>query len=322
MGILTNQGKHVMSILKKIKEYPDYKKHPPVIISGIDIFTDYIDYYFATGDSRIADILFIQTIMPIPGSMGNHDYMTLIINPNTITGVIFDTSYYDFNSTEIESVDTLGLDIGVFYKIVLRILEYGCLHWGIPFRRYALRINDSLYITGIKALNCKNDTLFSLYSDLFAPSTNKPITCGTLSSLYDDITIFYIPTMYLNAIGGGLDIYPEDLIIFFNDLLCERSLNNKPIDWLSSKERRKKLMDPYRYGQIVFSQKTIKSYISLINNNVHEIDNDSIAKRYWKEIDYKKPASVNLIPETMANPIEELLTAFNSTFDLSHLYPE
>jgi hypothetical protein len=93
MAKLTTQAKHVMGILQKIKEYPDYKKHLPVITSGVDVFTGYIDYYFATVDGKVADILFIQAIMPFPGSIWNPDYMTIMVDPNSIMSVTFDTEY-------------------------------------------------------------------------------------------------------------------------------------------------------------------------------------------------------------------------------------
>jgi hypothetical protein len=323
MSILTSQGKHVMSILKKIKEYPDYKKHLPLIITGVDILNEYIDYYIAESDNNIADVLFIQTVMPIPGNMWNHDAMTIIVDPNNITSITFDTDYYKFNVSEVVPVISMGLDLAILYKTLLRLMEYGCLNWGVPFRRYGLRINDSLYASWIGSLNCKDDNaFFSLYGNLFSPSSSQPIILGNTSLSYNDIKMLYVPTMYLNTIGGMLGVYPSDLIAYFNALLAQRRILNKPIDWMTTAERRKSITEPYIYGQTVFSKETLKSYISLINNNIYNPDDEkSITSGAWKEISYNKPASNDLVPDIVSNPIETLLGLFNTTFDISSITP-
>jgi hypothetical protein len=306
MAILTTQGKHMMGILKKIKEYPDYKKHLPTITSGMDTYTGYIDYYLIEQNYSVADMLFIQTIMPLPGTISNHDYTLIVLNPNTIT-ITYDNDYYDFEPTKIPIVDGIGIDIGVFYRTLLRIAEYGCLHWGFPFKKYALRMTNTTYASGIRSLNCDNDNIFALQSNVFIPGSVGPITLGVLSSAYDDITAFYIPMIYLNVIGAQLNIYPDKLLESFSNLMHERKLFQRPAFWLTAKERRKSLMPPYSVGQIIYYQDLMKSFISLIPDNIEDPAN----KDAWKEIDFSNPRNNELIPSEITDPVEELLRLFD-----------
>jgi hypothetical protein len=317
MSTLTIQGKHIMGILKKIKEYPDYRKHLPIITSGNDVFIDYIDYYFAPVDGYIADLLFIQTIIPLPGSMGNHDYTVIILDPNTVT-VTYNVNYYDFDSSLVDPIDNSALDMTLFYKNIFRVMEYGCLNWGIPFRKYALRQESSLYLSGVKELNCNSDIIFTLKSDIFVPSNIRPVNAGNFSSSYDDITVLYLPLIHLNAAGAQFGIYPDEILQSFNEVLQKRKIFERPLLWLTAKERRKDLILPYSYSQTVYHVDSGKSYISLINDNTKEPgDTDA-----WQEIDYEHPGNNDNIPEGMDNPLQELLALFNSSFDLSTLYPE
>jgi hypothetical protein len=315
MATLTIQGKSIMGILKKIKEYPDYKKHLPIITSGQDVFTGYIDYYFAISNTNIADMLFIQTIMPFPGTLGNHDYMVAMVDPNMIS-VTYDENYYDFDSNAIDPIDTIKLDIGSFYKTIIRIAEYGCLNWGIPFRRYAFRNGVSIYNSGIKGINCKNDKIFTVKSDIFIPSSNRPVNSGNYSDSYDEIKILYIPLIHLNSIGAQLGVYPDELSQEFIDLLHKRKIYLRPKAWLTAKERRRVFILPYSYGQMVHDQTTGNSYISIKDDNVEELDNNEA----WMGIDYLCPGNNSNIPEGAENPLETLLTLFKKDFDLSGLY--
>jgi hypothetical protein len=167
-------------------------------------------------------------------------------------------------------------------------------------------MGGSQYASGLNSMNCNNDSMFSLQGNLFIPSSIKPITLGNLSSSYDDIKVLYIPTLYLNAIGAKLGIYPDGLLEFFDNLIHERKLSLFPISWLTANERRKALVAPYALGQTVYSQKLEKSFISLIPDNIEEPSNT----KAWKEINYKNPSSTELIPESISNPVDELLALF------------
>jgi hypothetical protein len=316
MATLTNQGKFNLAVLKKIKEYPEYKNHLPIIEAGLDTFSGYIDYYLAFDTDKIADIVFIQTILPMPGYMGNRDYMVAMIDPNEIS-VTYDSSYYGFDSKDIEPAQTMEIDTGVFFRTILRTAEYGCLNWGIPFRRYTLRTGYALYMSGVKELICNEDDVFSFKGDAFLANEVRPVDNGTQSCSYDDIKLLYIPTVYLNAIGGQLGIYPDALLEYHSNILHDRKIFVIPRHWLSSDERRKGMMDPYLFGQVVHNGEEGKSYISLKDNNIFSLD-DSEA---WKEIDYRKPLDYSLLEQTIASPVEELLGLFNKTFDLSLLTP-
>jgi hypothetical protein len=316
MAVLTAQGKYNMAILKKIKEYPDYKNHLPIITSGIDVFNGYLDYYFAYDDLLMADVLFIQTIMPLPGNMGNHDYMTIIINPNKIVSITFDTKYYDFDPTSLDLVQNSGLDIDILFRTIMRICKYGSLYWGYPFKNFGLRIDDSLYISGINELSCKNDNLFTIKSDIFIPSSNKPINNGNMASGYENISIFYIPTRNLNVIGAQLGIYPNELLEFFTNLLHERKLFLRPMFWMTAKQRINRLIPPYTKGQIVFSEAAQKSFISEIDDNVDDPSKDTTS---WKEIDFDHPYKAVDPIEGIPDPVNDLLSLFNKSYDLSPL---
>jgi hypothetical protein len=317
MANLTIQGKYMLGILDKIKEYPDYKKHLPVITSGIDVYTEYIDYYLTYDNNKTADVLFIQTVMPLPGSMGNLDYTLIILDLNTIT-ITYDKEYYDFDPTDISTVETIGFNIAELYKNLLRIMEYGYLHWGVPFRKYSIRINNANYNSGIINLNCDNDQVFYIQSNIFTPSSMKPISVGTLATPYEDIKAIYIPTMYLNAVGAQLGIYPDSLLESFNNLLHQRKLFRFPLHWMSANARRKILMPPYAKSQIVFSETSLKSFISMKDNN---IDNPDENTESWKVIDYTHPLDTSNISSLPENPLETLLGCFNKSFDLSTLSP-
>jgi hypothetical protein len=221
MSILTPQGKYMMGILQEIKKYPEYKKHLPIITSGSDVFTDYIDYYFITNNNKIGDMLFIQTIIPFPGCLGNPDYMVVILDPNTII-IDYDKKYYDFNPLELSNFQTMDLDIALFYKYLIRSLEYGCLNWGIPFRKYALRVKYDIYISGLSSINCSSNDIFYATCDIYMPTGLRPFSENNIASSYEDISILYIPTIYMSAIGSQLGIYPVDLIDSFNNLLLKR----------------------------------------------------------------------------------------------------
>jgi hypothetical protein len=128
--------------------------------------------------------------------------------------------------------------------------------------------------------------------------------------------------MYLNIVGGQLGIYPEELIESFTDTLKERKLLKFPIRWMNARERWKHLVPTYFYGQPVYSQKTSKAYISLIDGNVEDPDEEeSITKNAWKEIVYTKPGSTTLVPGGVPNPLEELLTLFKGSFSIATLFP-
>lgn len=316
MAALTNQGKFNLAILKKIKEYPDYKKHLPIIEDGLDTFTGYIDYYLAFDNDKVADILFIQTILPLPGYMGNRDYMLAMVDPNEIS-IIYDSSYYDFESTEIDPAQTIGMDVAAFFRTILRIAEYGCLNWGIPFRRYTLRAGYALYMSGVKELDCSGEDILNLKGDAFLANEVHPINDGTQVCSYNDIKLLYIPTVYLNAIGGQLGVYPDALAEYHSNILHDRKIFIIPTRWLSADERRKGMIDPYLYGQVVHNGEEGKSYISIKDNNISLLDDNEA----WKEINYNRPLDYNLLDQSLSNPVEELLDLFNKTFDLSTLMP-
>jgi hypothetical protein len=313
---LKEQGKLNIGILKKIKEYPEYRNHLPVITSGSDIFTGYIDYYFAEAGGKTAGMLFMLTVMPLPGCMGNHDYMLAIIDPDDIT-VTFDSSYYGFDPAAVNAAEDAGIGLAAFYRAVMRAAEYGLLHWALPFRRYALRAHGSTYSSGIRALNCGNDTAYSLQGSIFMPGSARPADSGVFTSSYEDLRVFYVPLMYLNAIGGPLGIFPGELLAAFNSLLLQRKLSAIPPPWLSAKERRKSLALPYAFAQTVYDQESRKSYISLIDGNAEPPSNEAA----WKEINYARPYNAALLPPSAGNPLEELLALFNKSFDLSRLAP-
>jgi hypothetical protein len=314
MAALTIHGKHVLAVLNKIKEYPDYKKHLPIISNGQDTFTSYIDYYLGISSSKAAEIIFIETIMPFPGFLGNHDYTLAMLSPDDVI-ITYDASYYDFDIETLDPIDTIGIDIPLFYRALIRSMEYGCLNWGVPFRRYALKLGYSVYVSGIRNVDCTNDTIFSLRGYKFSPREINNIESEISSLSYDNIKILYVPMMYLNAIGAQMGVYPDALTESFNNLLHKRSLFVVPPLWLSVKERRKKLVSPYSFGQVVHDQDAGKSYISLIDTNSELLTDEAS----WKEIKYHLPLDNTQIPQGMANPLEDLLTLFNKTFDLSAL---
>jgi hypothetical protein len=314
MATLNAHGKNILSILKKIKEYPEYKKHLPIINNGQDIFTSYVDYHLAISNNKVADVLFIETIMPFPGFLGNHDYMIVVLSPEDVT-ITYDASYYDFDSEALEPPDTIGIDIPLFYRALLRSMEYGCLNWGVPFRRYALKIGYAVYTSGIKSIDTRGDDIFTVTGYKFSSNEINYNENEISSYSYDNINTFYIPKMYLSAIGIQLGIYPDAIAESYNNLLHERSLFSVPPLWLSAKGRRKKLMLPYSFGQVVYDQDIAKSYISLIDDNSELLDSEAA----WKEIKYHFPLDTTQVPQGMANPLEALLTLFNKTFDLSTL---
>jgi hypothetical protein len=318
MVTLTTQGKYNLSILNKIKEYPDYKKHLPVITNGIDTFSGYDDFYLASTDNKVSEIIFIQAILPLPGHIDNLDHVLVMLSPNDIS-ITYNASYYNLNPTEIELVENTGIDIGVFFKTLLRTMECGCLNWGIPFRRYSLKTGHSLYAANIKSLDCSDDSIFTLYGDVFSPSTVRPMDNGAVLSAYDDIKSLYIPLMHLNTIGAQLGIYPDGLIESFNNLLHERKLFRFPVNWLTASERRAILMPPYVKGKIVYSRVSQKSFLNVINNNIDNPDEENNTS--WKEINYSRPFDENSVSSLTENPLEVLLYLFNKSFDLSTLSP-
>jgi hypothetical protein len=320
MAQLNTQGNYMMALLEKIKSYEKYSHHKPKIATGIDTFIDYVDYFFLPIGEKKASVLVLLTLMPMPGEVFYHDYILVFINPNTITSILYD-DYYNFTSLDVGEFDNADFDISSFYKTMLQITSYGCLNWGIPFRQFALRSGSSMYMAAIKSVNPTNN-MFTILCDTLVPDAIRPISKGNIASSYETIELLFIPLMHLTKIGSPLGIYPENLLNHFNILLKERFLNKKPLDWMNASERKRRFINPYRFGQTVFSQRTLKSYISLIDDNIYNPDDEfSITKHLWKEIDYKKMASDELIPEEIPNPIENLLSQFNHSFDTSLLYP-
>jgi hypothetical protein len=321
MAQLNTQGNCMMGILEKIKSYDKYKDHKPKIVTGIDTYADYVDYFFLPIGEGKASILVLLTVMPMPGQVFYHDYMLVFINPNTITSILYD-EYYDFTLQDITEFNNTNFDISLFYKTILRVTSYGCLNWGVPFRQFALRNNSSMYIAAIKLLNPVNNNVFTVLCDSFVPDAIRPASTGVIVSPYEELEELFIPLMHLDKIGAPLGIYPQDLMEHFNNILLERSIQKKPVNWLSASERRKKIIDPYKYGQTVFSQKTFKSYISLLNDNVYNPDESkSIVMGAWKEIDYTKSGSLELISASSLNPLEDLLSLFDKTFDIPSICP-
>jgi hypothetical protein len=321
MSQLNDQGNFMMALLEKIKSYDKYSQHKPKIVTGIDTYIDYIDYFFLPVGEQKAGMLVLLTVMPMPGSVFYHDYMLIFINPNSITSVLYD-EYYNFTFKDMIKFNNSNFDISSFYKTIIRVTSFGCLNWGVPFRKFALRNDASMYIAAIKSLNPRNNISFTVLCDTMVPDAVRPISTGTIASSYERIESFFIPLMHLDKIGAPLGIYPHDLLDHFNKVMLERSLHKKPTNWLPANIRRKKMIDPYAYGQTVFSEKTFKSYISLLNENIYNPDEEkSIIMGAWKEIDYTKPGSLELVSASLSNPLEDLLILFNKVFDISTICP-
>jgi hypothetical protein len=47
MAQLSDQGKHMMGILEKIRTYSDFIRHKPKIVTGIDTYIDYIGRFIS-----------------------------------------------------------------------------------------------------------------------------------------------------------------------------------------------------------------------------------------------------------------------------------
>jgi hypothetical protein len=320
MAQINNQGKYMMGLLEKIRTYSGFAHHKPKIVTGIDTYIDYIDYYFIPLEDKKAPMLALLTIMPMPGNVFYHDYILLLINPNMITSVLYDT-YYDFPPSSVSLFETEYFNISDFYRAILRIASYGCLNWGLPFNQFAARLGPSMYLSAIKSLDCLDNSIFTTVCDTQNPDFLRPISRGSIASSYEDINVFFIPFMHIDKIGGQLGIFPSELMVCFNTLIKSRLLDKKPADWLSAKERRHKVISPYKYSDTVFSQKTLKSFISLIDNNIgNPDDEDSIKYGKWKKIEYKKPGSLSNVPSSLQNPLEDLLSIFGKPYDADSLF--
>jgi hypothetical protein len=240
--------------------------------------------------------------------------MLTLVDPNDIT-ITYNKAYFDFDSTSINPPETIGIDSAALFRTLFRIMEFGCLNWGVRFKRYSLRVGHAIYVSNVRNINCNGEEIFALEGDVFSPDEMRPIDIGVFSSSYDEIKTFYIPLMYLNTIGGQLGIYPDELLETHAKLLHQRGLFLTPSIWLNSRERRNNLTVPYSFGQTVYYQDNSKSYISLIDDNVVPPE-DTLA---WKEIKYHRPLENSLVPSYLNNPVEDLLNLFEKTFDLSTL---
>jgi hypothetical protein len=277
----------------------------PTIVAGKDIFSNITDYYIPIIDGKMAEVLFINSVSNLPGRLGKFDNMLAIINLRDIENLLFDNSYYDFDPAAIELPETSEIDTGLLYRTLIRVCEYGVLNWGVPFRRYSLRINNSSYIPNINEINCTNDSIFSVVTDTFIPHRYSPISRPTVSSTYDNIDIFYIPLINIDCIGGKLGIYPEKLIDSATELKIKRKINKRPSEYLNTKERYNNLIPPYEKGEIVFVQDLLQSYISLADDN---ISNPASGSTDWLPIDYNNPKYSELETLPFGDPCEELVS--------------
>jgi hypothetical protein len=308
---MNNKVKYIFNLLKKLKTYPDFKDHAPTIISGKDTFANITDYYIPEKNGKMIGVLFINYITNLPGRLGNFDHVVSIVKAESIESVLYDNKHYKFDTTDVGSIDVKDFDSELFFRSLIRVCEYGIFNWGVPFKRYAVRAHDSNYITNIVDIDCTRDEVFTVSSYTFTASESPPIDEKSTILFYSDISIFYIPLINLYAIGNKLGVYPDALSDAVHEVLKERKIHVRPREYLNSAQRMMRLMNPYEIGQVVFNQDKKQSYISVVDNNTVNIEDDKEFKS-WKEIDYNSP-EVRLPdskPIPFTNPVPDIESLF------------
>jgi hypothetical protein len=313
---LSVQARYHLNLLKHLKTYPDFKTHKPAITMGNDVFSGYIDYFIHENDGILGDLLFIETVMPLFNDASRQDYTAVILDPEAISNVSFD-GYYAIDPEDITIKENQDLDIPSFFKTLLMTAEYGCLHWGLPFRTYGIRFGNNTYVSGIEKVGF-SDSILTIRSPYYLPANYNPLQSGMISAFgYGEIKAVYIPLIYLREMGLDYGVYPDALQEHCHDVLKQRNIFLRPMHYLTTRQRRDKIMGPYPFGSLVYHEGTAKSYINIIDNNV---DDPSVDKSplppTWLEVEYNNPEQRVIDTETPdPNPLIQL-ESFMSVFSL------
>jgi hypothetical protein len=312
---LSVQARYHLNLLNHLKTYPDFKKHKPVITMGNDVFSGYIDYHIHENDVFLGDLLFIETVMPLFNDVARQDYTAVILDPEAITSVSFD-NYYTISPEDIILKDSQELDITALFTTLLQVAEYGCLHWGMPFRAYGIRFGNNTYVSGIEKITFAEQVM-TIQSPYYLPSNYNPLQKGITSAFgYAEIKALYIPLINLREMGLDYGIYPDALQEHCHDILQQRNIFIRPAHYLTTRERRNKIMGPYPIGSLVYHEGTAQSYINIIDNNVDDPGVDKAPlPQTWLAIEYDKPEQRIVATEAPESdpliPLEGFMDLFN-----------